>query len=454
MLHFRSRRTRGLVMSSLFSLSLLLGVACGPGGEMDGSGEVMAPTSPEDTTAIPEALPVEGAEENAAIPEDSAADPEEYLASPEENLASPEENLATSENALTSTAALPPTPPGLRSVADWEKLFLHIWQITHTNDWLPRSKSLDSYQFYNLGYGIDGNTAMYRASGKTQYLDRALLYINNMVNNARVSSSLSSSRFKDSYLGWTSKEGGTSGQEVPLWESYCWRYVTRTLRVIRETPELYNNPKYRSQYDRLLAFTERNIFEKWYRRGANSYIYRGRTHMAAHWAYIAMDLARMTADPAKRTMYTTVVDNINRRLPNYASSLRQQMKPNPMNPAAYFWSDVWGSTNRPGQDVPHGNGVLAFLVEAHDAGIEWTADDMRRLVTTLNTVLWPATGRYSNYLDGSGTGAGWFSDGYLKLGRYDANLQRRFEAHTVGRTVQFYGNGALNARLLSEAAAR
>lgn len=394
-------------MSSFLFLSLLLGMACGPNAELDGSGEVIAPTS-------------------------------------EESIESP----------LTTSTALPPTPAGLRSVADWEKLFLNSWNSTHTSDFLPRSNSLDSYQFYNLGYGIDGNTAMYRASGKTEYLDRALLYVNNMVKNAKVSSSLSGSKFKDSYLGWTSKEGGTSGQEVPLWESYCWRYVTQLLRVIRETPELYNNPTYRSQYDRLLAFSEKNIFEKWYRRGANSYIYRSRTHMAAHWAYIAMNLARMTTDPAKKATYMTVVDNINRHLPNYSSSLRQQMRPNPVNPAAYFWSDVWESTARPGQDTPHGNGVLAFIVEAHDAGIEWTDEDMRKFVKTLNNVIWPATGKHGNYVDGSGAGNGWFNDGFVKLGRYDANLQRRLEPHTVGRNIQFYGNGALNARLLSEAAAK
>ncbi|MGZ3460005.1 MAG: hypothetical protein ACXU86_16045 [Archangium sp.] len=439
MLDFRCRSTRGLVMSSLLLLSLLLGVACDPNAEQEGSsGSTVSVPSPE------------GASEDAndalaPSPGNSPEDAQEELAS-----ASPAEisEALVSQPSTTSTQ-LPPTPAGLRSVADWEKLFLGSWNSTHLNDFLPRSKSLDSYQFYNLGYGIDANTAMYRATGKTQYLDRSLLYINNMVNNAKVSSSLSTSGFRDSYLGWLS-----SGQEVPLWESYCWRYVTRTLRVIRETPELYSNPTYRAQYDRLLAFTERNIFEKWYKRGANSYIYRSRTHMASHWAYIAMDLSRMTTDSAKKALYLTVVNTINRKLPNYNSSLRQQLHPNPKNSAAYFWSDVWGSSAKPGQDAPHGNGVLAYIVEAHDAGVEWTDDDIHKFVATLNTVLWPAAGKYANYVDGSGAGNGWFTDGLIKLGRYDANLQRRIESHTIGRSVQFYGNGALNARLLSEAAAK
>ncbi|WP_233261664.1 hypothetical protein [Vitiosangium sp. GDMCC 1.1324] len=393
------------------SFSLPLVVACGPQGELDASGRETAPGNTEGST--------------------------------------PE--LGAQQSALTPL----PTPSGLRSVAAWETLFLGNWNAEHTSSFLPMSTSLDSWQFYNLAYGIDGNTAMYRATGKTQYLDRALLYVNNVVNNARLSSSLSKSQFKDSYLGWASARSDTLGQEVPLFESYCWRYVTRLLRVIRETPELYNNATYRAQYDKLLAFSEKNMFEKWYKRGANSYIYRVNTHMASHWAYIAMDLSRMTTDANRKATYLTVFNNINRHLPNYGNNagLRGQMRASPVNSAAYYWNDSWGLTARPGQDVAHGNGVMAYIVEARDAGMEWTSDDIGKFVKTLNSVIWPSAGRYGNYVDGSGGGTGWFNDGFIKLGRYDANLQRRFETLNVGNNTQFYGNAAYNVRKLSEAAA-
>lgn len=411
MLNSRRRSIRGIALFSLVSLSLPFAVACGPGAEQGTSNQVAAPG---------------GSEESA-----------------------PE--MGSQQSSLTTL----PTPSGLRSVATWESLFLKNWNAEHTSSFLPMSTSLDSWQFYNLAYGIDGNTAMYRATGNTQYLDRALLYVNNVVKNARVSSSLPKSQFKDSYLGWASARSDTLGQEVPLFESYCWRYVTRLLRVIRETPELYNNATYRTQYDRLLAFTEKNMFEKWYRRGANSYLYRVNTHMASHWAYIAMDLSRMTTDATRKSTYLTVFNNINRNLPNYGNDagLRGQMRTSPVNSSAYFWSENWGSTARPGQDVAHGNGVMAFVVEAHDAGMEWTDADINKFVATLNSVIWPSAGRYSNYVDGSGGGTGWFNDGFIKLGRYNAALQRRFETLTVGNNTQFYGNAALNVRKLSEAAA-
>jgi hypothetical protein len=47
-------------------------------------------------------------------------------------------------------------------------------------------------------------------------------------------------------------------------------------------------------------------------------------------------------------------------------------------------------------------------------------------------------------VDGSGTSSGFFSDGFLNLGRYDPRVQDRFKNHNVGRQVQIYGAGARN----------
>ncbi len=445
MLDFCRRSTRGLAMPSILALTVMFGLACDPNAELvdPDSGQVVTPDG-EEVAAGPD---VNADLDTAAPPELVAALPDPAPASETPASETPATDTPASESQAlaTATAAAP-----LRTVAAWEQLFLGRWNSEHTADYLPRSNSLDSWQFYNLAYGIDANTAMYRATGKTQYLDRALLYVNNVVKNAKLSSSLSKSQFKDSYLGWASARSDTVGKEVPLFESYCWRYVTRLLRVIRETPALYGNATYRAQYDKLLAFTEKNIFDKWYKRSPNSYIYRSNTHMASHWAFISMDLSRMTTDAARKATYLTVFNNINRNLPNSTSSMRQQLRAGFTSTSTYFWNSVWGSTARPGQDVAHANGMMAYIVEAHDAGMEWTDDDIRKFTATFNSVIWPSATRYADYVDGSGTGNGWFNDGLMKLGRYDANVQRRLEAHGVGKNITFYGNGALNAKLLGQ----
>ncbi|UJR78164.1 hypothetical protein [Sandaracinus amylolyticus] len=353
--------------------------------------------------------------------------------------------------------AAPPRPDadvtGLRSIAEWQALFDGATEREHAR-YEPLSASGNSWSYYDLAYSIDGLTAMFRATGDRRYLDRVLGYVENMVEDARPSSSLPASQFRDEYLGWPAmdhpEDENIRGGEYPLFESYCFRYVARMLRAMRDDPSVYGDPAYRARYDTLLAFVRRNIFDKWMSRGANSYVYRSRTHMAAHWAYIALELAALTDDPTQRARYRAVVDAIDRDLPNEDSSLRGQIRPHPRAPGAYTWSDQWGLTT-PAQDVAHGNNVVAYLVEAHDDGSEWNDDDMRALVTLMLDVLWQrsTTGAtYPELVDGTGGGDGWFNDGFCKLGRYDVRVQRRLETHDVGRNWQLYGNAALNARLL------
>jgi hypothetical protein len=355
----------------------------------------------------------------------------------------------------TPTPTPTPTPGGntssLRTVAQWEERFLGSWNSEHTGEYLGLSKAGDSWKMYNLGYAVDANVAMYRATGKTQYLDRALLYTNNVIATAKKSSSISTSQYKDSYMTWPSyshPDGKDGGREYPLYESYMWRYVTYMLRTMHDTPSVMQNTTYKTQYDKILAFSETNMFDKWYKRNANDNVYRQNTHMASHWAYISMELAAITTNTTRKATYTKVYTNINKKLPNYPGGLRTQMKVNPVNANAYFFHPDWGSAKRPGSDVSHANGVLSYIVEAHDNKVEWTDADISKFKVMLKNVIWKTNGNSAEFLDGSGTDSGWINDGLMKLGRYDPAIQRRLETYNVGQNIQFNGNGALNAKIL------
>jgi len=341
----------------------------------------------------------------------------------------------------------------LRSVEEWEQLGGERAQREHEQEYLPRSRSVNSWQFYNLAYGIDGNLAFFEATGKKKYLDRALTYAENCVASAQPSRSLPASQYKDDYLAWPAMnhplDRSIRGGEYPLYESYCWRYVTRLLRVIRQTPAIWADEDYRRRYAAVLDFTEKHIFDKWWSRGQN-HIYRSRTHMAAHWAYMGLELSLLTDEADRKRRCIDVYSKINRGMPN-GSSLRGQLQPHQVDKSAYFWSSEWKSKDPPGQDVSHGNNMLAYVVEAHDLGVEFTKEDIAAFSALLLNVLWKpaeAGGNYAAFVDGSGKGNGWFNDGFMKLGRYNAEIQKRLETHSVGRGVQFYGNGALNARRL------
>jgi hypothetical protein len=286
---------------------------------------------------------------------------------------------------------------------------------------------------------------MFEATGDFSYARQGLLYATNMIASAKPSRSLRTSSFKDGYLGWVSAENGDD--ETPLFESYAWRYVTRLLRLLQ--PVLSQAPSdLQAQYAAVLKFTETNIVKKWLARGANDYIYRSRTHIAAHWAMIALDVSRLTADPTLRARCEEIVSNIDDHLPNYDSSLRAQLKPNPREPDAYWWSDVWGEFDRPGQDVSHGSGVIAYVVESRDLDADWTAEEVAHFSRTLTGFVLGSGGRFPAYVDGTGQDNGWLADGWVKLGRYDPSVQAVLEGYPV-QNEQFYAAMADNAYLLS-----
>ncbi|MFC7275793.1 hypothetical protein ACFQS1_17525 [Paractinoplanes rhizophilus] len=320
-----------------------------------------------------------------------------------------------------------PPPAGLRTVAQWTDVFRQSWDYQYATG-LPMSKSPDSWDHYDLSYSVDSCVAMYRATGEHRYLDRALLFVENVATAATPSKSLAHSSFRDGYLGWASAKSGEGGDEVPLYESYFWRYGTALLVAMRD------GGAQGDRYQRLLDFAETHVFEKWYSRGADEAIYRDRTHLAAHWALIAHNLAQVTTDAARAARYRSVAGAIDRRL-------RGQLRRNPVEPTAYFWSDRWGSARRPGQDVSHGNGVIAYVVEAG-----WTRAEMAAFAALLTKVVWPGGTVYKGYVDGSGTDNGWLADGFVKLGRFDAGAQLRLDGHRVVND-QFAANMALNARI-------
>ncbi len=350
------------------------------------------------------------------------------------------------------TGGLSPVPaePGptvaataLKPVSHWAEVFLRGWSYQAENS-LPLTRSKDSWDHYEVSYSVDACVAMFRATGERRYLDRALEFVENVAGSAAVSSKLPRSSFKDNYLGWVSAQ---TDDEVPLYESYFWRYGTGLLAAMRENPAVYGDTGYRGRYDRLLAFAEKNVFEKWHSRGPEDTVYRERTHMASHWALIALNLSRVTTDAGRRKRYQTVIADVDQHLPGHTGGLRQQMRRNPAEATAYFWSDVWGSAQRPGQDVSHGNGVMAYVVEARDHGTFWTKTDTAAFASLLTRVIWPGGTTYRGFVDGSGADNGWLSDGFVKLGRTDPAVQQRLESHQVVND-QFAANMALNARIL------
>jgi hypothetical protein len=337
----------------------------------------------------------------------------------------------------------------LRSVDQWESMFQSSW-ASELSTYGPKSTSGDEWPIYDMAYPLNANYMMFKATGKTQYLDRALLYINNLMNTARVSSSFPKSQFKDGYLTWinhTHPDLGDDGKEYPLFESFGWRYVAAILYAMKQNSTVYNDPHYRAEYDKILAFTERNIWDKWYHRGLSN-LYRTHTHMASHWAMIGMYLSKLTEDPTRRSQAETVAKNIAYAgIPSYGgASIKGQLRPHSLDSSAYFFNWEWNKFSTPGSDVSHGNAVGSFMVEANCIGFAYTTDDMQKMANLVKNVLIPRT---PLYVDGSGSRALWLIDGFMQLGRYDRELAQKLETSGGGLGTSRAAAGALNTLILN-----
>jgi hypothetical protein len=341
-----------------------------------------------------------------------------------------------------------PTPEVIRRpLAWWVAQFDALAETEHAKWYKPWSESGDSQRFYSLSYALDGYIAMYRATGDQAYLERGLGYIEAAIADARPSANLPASSYRDKFRGWTGNpyQDGVPNDEYPLYESIYWRYVVDALRVIHDDPALLE--AYRERYAAILEFTELNIWDKWYGRGTGN-IYRIRTHMASHWAYIALNLEALTASQIRAAQCRTVRERID------ADLRAQQLS----DGAAYRWSAVWGEFPPASvQDTSHGNHMIAYIVRAAEMGTFWTAADLRLFAGTA-WAAWNgdrADPRWAVNVDGTG-GLDRFQvqgDGWLKLARVDPALVALYEVYAERRTEQGpymaspLGNGALVARL-------
>jgi Carbohydrate binding module (family 6) len=376
----------------------------------------------------------------------------------------------------------------IKPVSYWEDIF--VKEIMPTSSYI-RTKC-DNYiknpstgnSMYHFGSNcVDGFVAMYEATGKTIYLDLALDHTTRLIASTNTT--------WNGYKDWSGLAG------YPLDQSHTWRHVAKMLYVMNKTPGVLQNANYKAKYDQILAFTENNIFKKWWdaseTRIANgggdpkrigdhglTYIFRSRTHMASHWAFIGMVLEDIGTNTTMKDEYKLTYTKVNTDMSPYRpSSMRQQMEKYPGDSSILIFHDEWGRTYddinerpkpepttypeeggyHPVSDTHHGADTIGYIVEAYEMGKYWTRADVDGLTNLTYKLTWNKSTtdpKWAGFIDGTEPGrdgSNCIEDGQIKLGRYSAQLQKVFEADTPTGCypAAFYGSGALNAKKLGAA---
>src|SRR5690606_8501146 len=307
----------------------------------------------------------------------------------------------------------------------------------------------DSYQLMEFSRGIGALIAMYEATDSLEYLNEAIDLCKLIIQKCQEGRHISgnSEYFKDGYKGWVNqnpnkmKNKGPHMSEVPLFESYFFRYLSKLIYLMKQVE---NEPaSFGSDSQFFLDFVEINGWEKWYIRGERKsencypYLFRNRTHMTSHWAVVALYLNELTNDSHKKNQYQDF-------LSRFDNQLKRNLKLT--SDSAYVWNITWdepwpyGTHCNPAaaeaiiQDVSHGNHVITYIIESYELGRgDWTYSDLQKFSNTIKYLIYDANNRRFNgdlggkFIPKVANGIQ-MADGVLELARYDENLYSLFRS--------------------------
>ncbi len=327
----------------------------------------------------------------------------------------------------------------LKTVEQWKSDFDSNTSEDTRN--LLLSNSNDDDDNYYLDFSVYTN--MYEATGDESYLDFAVQLFENKVAQ--------SSLMSDGYYGWLRDEdnshgGITSGghgidnTEISLSQTRGFgRTAARMFWILNKAKDYLIKGANQNRYDINYAWFKRNICEKWRLRGLGN-IYRIRTHMMAHWAYIGYFMNEIEPNSIYRKWY----DDFNKDISDgaYSGNMRNQLvEIHLVGGEGYKWSGEWGNTTNT-NDVNHANAEVELMVIGAEYGDYWTYSDIEKITRTFKQVIFVNEIKGTEYIDGTvdtdNDPRQVWAQGWLKLGRFDMGLQLRLQDRNENTDVSFF----------------
>jgi hypothetical protein len=211
------------------------------------------------------------------------------------------------------------------------------------------------------------------------------------------------------------------------------------LWVLSKSPSYLSRNGNQQIYDDMLSWFEKHIWEKWESRGIG-HLYRSRTHMSSHWGQMAWFLHKITGTPKYRSFYENWSYAGFPSGPHTGGNMRNQLREvNANGGTGYVWNGLWGSMSG-SNDVSHANAEVELMILGAEMGDYWSQTDMQRLINTFEGLIFKSNSwnNQAYYIDGGGSEAALWDQGWVQLGRFSSELQAKLENAELLPTYYYY----------------
>ena len=302
--------------------------------------------------------------------------------------------------------------------------------------------SNDVGEYYSTSYYIHGMIAAAEVTGDTAIMDQLLGYVSGILSSAQ-----------------PFVRNGTTYQELPPWESGSPVYpqqlqtyqissaLARVAAVINLNPAL--KAVYSTEMQQIIDFLDQSIFQYWYNKQTGVYADPGSSWLGGDISWLPVDLGGWGSYPnwndkcshfgtMSTWMYQATGSALYREYAQrIATGFRRHVT---VHSGSWIWDygtiPISEGGNLDGSpDTSHANREPMMVMAMHEAGIEFTVEDIQSMASTLVNIIWnqsESSPAFNNYIDGGNLGfvslGPWQNGnvylGWNALGRYSKPAER------------------------------
>ena len=230
---------------------------------------------------------------------------------------------------------------------------------------------------YYAAWNYEGLMNAWQATGDASYWADLKGAIDLLIANAH-DINIGGTIYKG-FPGLKNVDNPPTGNSYPtgstLWESYLFRHIWTTMRIIDQSPS-FKASLPANWFDDTVTWLETNIWGRFTHNGYNSTVYRENPYMQSHWTRIAMESYIVTGkqeylDHFETTSFGSIPWNGGNTLYPNGSNLVSRFITNSANANGIDAAPNWASTPSGTTDAPHFSDLVSLVCIATENEMYW-----------------------------------------------------------------------------------